>query len=166
MSPHSFVGLDQNSHHIAKNFLPYDFPPKLVVEFLKDFHAAFPTSLSWSSNITSFINWLSYLRSNKYPFFDFNISYFGKFFRYLNPTLFWSIALMQYFMNPIFIYNRGKYTFSGLSNGAFTTFFYSGVSFSRQNVTKFSVPTCQYVPELAQSDCLWLGSHAYCLCYD
>jgi len=30
----------------------------------------------------------------------------------------------------------------------------------------FHVPTCQYTSELAQSGCLWLGSHAYCLCYD
>jgi hypothetical protein len=41
-----------------------------------------------------------------------------------------------------------------LNKGVFTTFFYSGMSDSHQNVTKFSVPTCQYVSELGQSDCL------------
>jgi len=30
----------------------------------------------------------------------------------------------------------------------------------------FPVPTCQYMSELAQSGCLWLGLHACCLCYD
>ena len=30
----------------------------------------------------------------------------------------------------------------------------------------FHVPLCQYMSELAQSGCLQLGSHGYCLCYD
>ena len=47
MRPPSFVGLYQISHHIAINFCLMIPPPQkkeLVVEFLKDFQAAFPTS--------------------------------------------------------------------------------------------------------------------------
>jgi len=29
----------------------------------------------------------------------------------------------------------------------------------------FHVLAYQYISELAQSGCLWLGSHVYCLCY-
>jgi hypothetical protein len=38
------------------SFLPYEFPPKLVVKFMKVFHAAFSTSLSWCSNFKYCVN--------------------------------------------------------------------------------------------------------------
>jgi len=43
------------------------------VIFLNDFHAAFSSSLSWSSNLRPVLT--RYLRSNKRRFFDFSFSY-------------------------------------------------------------------------------------------
>jgi hypothetical protein len=56
--------------------------------------------------------------------------------------------------------DEGKYTFSGFISGAFTTFFCPGISDSVLDhcfldVMMFSVQTCQYMSELAQSGCDW-----------
>jgi hypothetical protein len=56
--------------------------------------------------------------------------------------------------------DEGKYTFSGFISGAFTTFFCPGISDSVLDhcfldVMMFSVQTCQYMSELAQSVCDW-----------
>ena len=45
---------DEPPYH--DSFLPYDFQKKMAVRFLNEFHAAFSTSLCWSSNFTFSVN--------------------------------------------------------------------------------------------------------------
>ena len=65
---------------------------------------------------------------------------------------------------------RGIY----FSRGDYRCIYYTFLSCNKRfsfrplflDVKLFSLPTCRYIFELAQSCCLWLGSHAYCLRYD
>jgi len=106
---HSFERLCKIGHLIAIVFCPMISPPKkIVVTFFNDLRAAFSTSLSWSSNFTSYFNSRTWGSTNTPSLILSSLNPGNLFFKYINPALFWSIALTKFLMSPSSMCNGGK----------------------------------------------------------
>ena len=123
----TFVGLYKISHHIAIVFClmishPH-LPKELVVTFFNNFCAAFSTSLSLSSNFTSYINSLVWGPTNTPSLILASLILGSLFFKYIIPVLFWSIVLTKISMSPNMVGNGGKETFSGWRSGILASWY-------------------------------------------
>ena len=107
------------------------FPPKIGSDIFERFPCCFSTSLSWSSNFTPYINSLIWIPTNISSLILASLILGNFFFKYINPALFWSIALKKFFIRPSLMCHGGNCTFSGLIRGVFTICFSPGISDSR-----------------------------------
>ena len=137
--------------------------------FFNYFFPTFSTTRSWSSHFTSCINTFIWGPTN-IPNLILASLILGKLF-FINPALFFfPLPRRNILESNLDVQWRGIYFSRGDYRRIYYTFLSCNKRFSFRplflDVKLFSLPTCRYIFELAQSCCLWLGSHAYCLRYD
>jgi len=92
-----------------------------------DLHADFSSSLTWSSDFTSYIKSVIWGRTNSPSLILALLILENVFFKYINPALFWSITLMHFLWVQFWCAAEVNKLFSWWINGEFSTFFCPGI---------------------------------------